>query len=159
MVGHGFTSFMFSLLAITTNEVGKSHLHYQSKTRKPLHTPPLLRRNKNEVETQGSMKESQNNRTAEAWRHLCRSSCPTPMLKSQLLRTTSREVLKISKAGDSTDSLSNLFQCLVTNKENKLERNLKPSLLSHAPEEWQCHDHGITMHGIGRGCLGKSVLN
>ena len=57
----------------------------------------------------GSLIHSQNHKMAEVGRDLWRSLCP-----SQLPRTASRWPLNISEDGDSTTSLGNLCQCLIT---------------------------------------------
>lgn len=56
---------------------------------------------------------SQNHRMAEVGRDLWRSFSPTP-LPSRVTRIMSRQVLSISREGNSTASVGNLFQCSVT---------------------------------------------
>jgi len=67
--------------------------------------------------------DPQNHRTVRIGRDLCGSSSPTPcrsrVTQSRLHRTLSRWVLNISREGDSTAPLGNLFQCSVTLRVKK----------------------------------------
>jgi len=51
--------------------------------------------------------------------HLVKPPCWSRVTYSRLHRTLSRQVLNISKEGDSTTSLGNLFQCSVTLRGKK----------------------------------------
>ena len=51
---------------------------------------------------------------------LVQTPCQSRVTYSRLHRTASRQVLNISRDGDSTTSLGNLFQCFVTLKVSKL---------------------------------------
>lgn len=65
----------------------------------------------------------QDHRTAQAGRHFWKSSTPNPcsgrVSYRRLLRVMSTWVLNISKAADSTTSLGNWWQCLITLTEKK----------------------------------------
>ena len=51
--------------------------------------------------------------------HLVQPSCRSRVTYSRLHRTLSRQVLNISREGESTTSLGNLFQCSITLKVKK----------------------------------------
>ena len=67
--------------------------------------------------------QEDNHRMVGVGRDLCGSSSPTPLLKQghpeRLHRTASRQVLNISREGDSTTSLGSLFQGSVTLRRKK----------------------------------------
>ena len=67
--------------------------------------------------------ESQNHSMVGVGSDLCGSSSPTPcqsrVTYSRLHRTLSRWVLNISREGDATTSLGNLFQCSITLRGKK----------------------------------------
>jgi len=71
----------------------------------------------------GLFTESQNHRMFGVGRDLCGSPSPTPcqsrVAYSRLHRNLSRQVLNISREGDSTTSLGSLFQCSVTLRVKK----------------------------------------
>ena len=68
-------------------------------------------------------KISQNHRMFRVGRDLCGSSSPSPcqsrVTQSRLHRTASRQVLNISREGDSTTSLGSLFKGSVTLRGKK----------------------------------------
>ena len=98
---------------------------------------------------------SQNHRLVGFGRDLCGSSSPTPcrsrVTYSRLHRTLSRWILNISREGDSTTSLSSLFQCSVTLRGKKFflmfRRNFLCFSLCPLP---LCHPHLRVIVTVGR---------
>jgi len=65
--------------------------------------------------------------------HLVQSPCRSRVTYSRLHRTWSRQVLNISREGDSTTSLGSLFQCSVTLRVKKFFLMFSWNLLCPLP--------------------------
>jgi len=94
-----------------------------SGSRRPADLLPWVRRRagraaRRRAPRRARVTESQNHRMVRVGSDLCGSPSPTPcrsrVTPSRLHRTVSRQVLNISREGDSTTSLGSLFQCSVT---------------------------------------------